>query len=89
MSTKSKSKSKKPTARISTKKPTAGTWKVEKEEKIQLKALAKDERTWKIAGVTFLVVSIFLIISFLSYFLPGSRILLNYQGAVRSFGILM
>lgn len=68
MSTKSKSKSKKPTARISTKKPTAGTWKVEKEEKIQLKALAKDERTWKIAGVTFLVVSIFLIISFLSYF---------------------
>ncbi|WP_018625987.1 FtsK/SpoIIIE family DNA translocase [Niabella aurantiaca] len=66
MATKSKPKSKRPTARTS--KNTTGTWKVEKEEKVQLKALARDERTWKIAGTTFLLISVFLIISFISYF---------------------
>ena len=66
MATKSKPKNKKPIARNN--KNTTGTWKVEKEEKIQLKELAKDERTWKIAGTTFLLISVFLIISFISYF---------------------
>ncbi|MCD2425647.1 DNA translocase FtsK [Niabella pedocola] len=65
MATKSKPKNKKPIARNHN---TTGTWKVEKEEKVQLRELAKDERTWKIAGTTFLLVSVFLIISFISYF---------------------
>jgi S-DNA-T family DNA segregation ATPase FtsK/SpoIIIE len=42
--------------------------KPEKEEKINLKELARDERTWKIAGFVFLVISFFLLISFISYF---------------------
>ncbi|MGJ7033053.1 DNA translocase FtsK 4TM domain-containing protein [Niabella hirudinis] len=66
MATKSKPKNKKPITRNN--KNTTGTWKVEKEEKVQLKELAKDERTWKIAGTTFLLISFFLIISFISYF---------------------
>lgn len=37
-------------------------------EKIHLKELARDERTWKITGFIFLVISIFLLISFVSYF---------------------
>lgn len=42
--------------------------KQESVEKIQLKELAKDERTWKITGFIFLVISIFLLLSFISYF---------------------
>ncbi len=42
--------------------------KPEKEEKINLKDLARDERTWKIIGFIFLFVSFFLLISFISYF---------------------
>ena len=42
--------------------------KQEPAEKIQLKELARDERTWKITGFIFLVISIFLLISFVSYF---------------------
>lgn len=42
-------------------------FKAEKEEKIDWKALARDERTWKIVGAVFLLVSIFLFISFISY----------------------
>ncbi|MBZ4187568.1 FtsK/SpoIIIE family DNA translocase [Niabella beijingensis] len=66
MATKSKPKNKKPTER--SKKNTTGTWKIEKEERVRLKELAKDERTWKIAGTTFLLIAVFLIISFISYF---------------------
>jgi len=40
----------------------------EKEEKINLKELARDERTWKIVGFLFLFFSFFLLISFISYF---------------------
>jgi S-DNA-T family DNA segregation ATPase FtsK/SpoIIIE len=40
----------------------------EKEEKINLKELARDERTWKIVGFVFLFFSFFLLISFISYF---------------------
>src|SRR5215218_4266268 len=50
-------------------KPTpAGSLKTEREEKVDLKKLAKDERTHKIVGTIFLLISIFLFISFLSYF---------------------
>jgi len=42
--------------------------KPEKEEKINLKELARDERTWKIIGFIFLFFSFFLLISFISYF---------------------
>jgi S-DNA-T family DNA segregation ATPase FtsK/SpoIIIE len=42
--------------------------KPEKEEKIDLKKLARDERTWKIMGAFFILVALFLFISFISYF---------------------
>lgn len=42
--------------------------KPEKEEKIDLKKLAKDERTWKITGAFFILIALFLFISFISYF---------------------
>lgn len=43
-------------------------WAAGKEEKIELKKLAKDERTLKIIGFVCLLISIFLLVSFLSYF---------------------
>jgi S-DNA-T family DNA segregation ATPase FtsK/SpoIIIE len=49
-------------------KPNPQDLKPEKEEKVDLKQIAGDERTWKIIGVAFLLVSIFLFISFISYF---------------------
>jgi DNA segregation ATPase FtsK/SpoIIIE, S-DNA-T family len=42
-------------------------FKAEKEEKINWKALARDERTWKIIGAVFLLIAVFLFISFVSY----------------------
>jgi S-DNA-T family DNA segregation ATPase FtsK/SpoIIIE len=39
----------------------------EKHEKIDWKKLARDERTWKIVGAIFILVAVFLLISFLSY----------------------
>lgn len=39
----------------------------EKEAKIDLKALAKDERTWKIFGAFLILISLFLFTSFISY----------------------
>jgi S-DNA-T family DNA segregation ATPase FtsK/SpoIIIE len=65
MTNKSKSKNKKPIAKV---KDSVSPFVAEKEEKIQLKQLAKDERTWKIVGLTSLLISIFLIIAFVSYF---------------------
>ena len=47
--------------------PTAEKLKAEKEEKVDLKKLAKDERTWKIIGTISLLISIFLFIAFSSY----------------------
>ena len=43
------------------------SFKAEKEEKIDWKALARDERTWKIIGSVSLLISIFLFIAFTSY----------------------
>ncbi|MFL5772907.1 MAG: DNA translocase FtsK [Flavisolibacter sp.] len=45
----------------------SGKLKADKEEKVDLKKLAKDERTWKILGTISLLVSIFLFIAFVSY----------------------
>ncbi|MEO6610588.1 MAG: DNA translocase FtsK [Chitinophagaceae bacterium] len=45
----------------------AKAFRAEKEEKIDWKSLARDERTWKIVGAFFLLVAIFLLISFISY----------------------
>src|SRR5436190_10647012 len=42
--------------------------KPEKEEKINLKELARDERTWKIVGFVLLFFAFFLFIAFISYF---------------------
>lgn len=41
--------------------------KTEKEEKVSIKELATDERTWKILGAISLAISILLFISFISY----------------------
>lgn len=49
-------------------KKAATDLKPEKEEKIDLKKLARDERTWKITGAFFILISLFLFISFVSYF---------------------
>jgi S-DNA-T family DNA segregation ATPase FtsK/SpoIIIE len=42
-------------------------FKTDKEEKLDFKKLAKDERTWKIIGTVSLLMSIFLFIAFVSY----------------------
>ncbi len=42
--------------------------KPEKVEKVSLKELVHDERTWKIAGAISLFISLFLFIAFISYF---------------------
>jgi S-DNA-T family DNA segregation ATPase FtsK/SpoIIIE len=42
--------------------------KPEKEERVSLTEIARDERTWKIAGAVSLFISLFLFISFISYF---------------------
>ena len=52
----------------SRKKAANGSFKKDKEEKVDLKKLARDERTWKIVGTASLLVSIFLFIAFVSYF---------------------
>jgi S-DNA-T family DNA segregation ATPase FtsK/SpoIIIE len=50
------------------KKNSSAFLKPEKEVKVSLKDLAKDERTWKIAGAISLFISLFLFIAFISYF---------------------
>lgn len=49
-------------------KAVPGKLKADKEEKVDLKKLARDERTWKIIGTVSLLISIFLFIAFVSYF---------------------
>ena len=51
-----------------TRKTKSENLKPEKEEKINLKELARDERTWKIVGFVFLFFAFFLFIAFISYF---------------------
>lgn len=50
-----------------TTKPSSKFFTPEKEEKIDWKQLARDERTWKIIGTISILVAIFLFISFVSY----------------------
>ena len=42
-------------------------FKSEKEEELDLRALIRDERTWKIVGIVFILWALFLFISFASY----------------------
>jgi S-DNA-T family DNA segregation ATPase FtsK/SpoIIIE len=55
-------------AKSKPKKTDSKAWKPEKEEKIRLRELARDERTWKIIGAVSLLASLFLLIAFVSYF---------------------
>ncbi|HWJ25685.1 MAG TPA: DNA translocase FtsK 4TM domain-containing protein, partial [Flavisolibacter sp.] len=48
-------------------KSAGGKLKTDREEKVDLKKLARDERTWKIIGTCSLLMSIFLFIAFVSY----------------------
>ncbi len=49
------------------KTPENDTLKTEKEEKLGVKQLLKDERTHKISGTVLLLIAFFLFISFTSY----------------------
>jgi S-DNA-T family DNA segregation ATPase FtsK/SpoIIIE len=64
-------------------KKTATDLRPEKEEKINLKKLARDERTWKITGAVFILVALFLFISFISYFFTWS----DDESQIRNQGI--
>jgi S-DNA-T family DNA segregation ATPase FtsK/SpoIIIE len=66
MATKLKKKGKNSPAK-KTDKSYSKTLKADKEEKLDWKALARDERTRKITGAVFLLVAVFLCISFVSY----------------------
>ncbi|MFI5133193.1 MAG: DNA translocase FtsK 4TM domain-containing protein [Chitinophagales bacterium] len=50
------------------KKNYPGTLKADKYEKVSLKSLLHDERTWKIVGAVSLVIAVFLFVAFISYF---------------------
>jgi S-DNA-T family DNA segregation ATPase FtsK/SpoIIIE len=54
--------------KMAVKKNSTQNLKKDREEKIDLKKLASDERTWKIVGTVSLLISIFLFIAFISYF---------------------
>src|SRR6185295_15738908 len=64
-------------------KKTATDLRPEKEEKINLKKLARDERTWKITGAVFILIALFLFISFISYFFTWS----DDESQIRNQGI--
>jgi S-DNA-T family DNA segregation ATPase FtsK/SpoIIIE len=68
MATKKSKKSSAKGTKSRPKKTDPKAWKPEKEEKINLRQLARDERTWKITGAVSLLVSVFLFIAFISYF---------------------
>ncbi len=63
-----KPKAKAVPAKAETKVAPPAKFKKEKEEKIDFKKLAKDERTKKIIGTVSLLMAVFLFISFVSYF---------------------
>ncbi|NOT52746.1 MAG: DNA translocase FtsK, partial [Chitinophagaceae bacterium] len=66
MATPAKKKGKKNPEKKTNKSDTKA-FRPEKEEKINLKMIARDERTWKIVGAFFLLIALFLFISFVSY----------------------
>lgn len=64
-------KRKKTSKKSPKKKPKKGypsTLKADKTEKLDWKQIARDERTWKIMGSVSLVIALFLLIAFISYF---------------------
>jgi S-DNA-T family DNA segregation ATPase FtsK/SpoIIIE len=81
MATKQKKRSKKSPPEKP--KKAATDLRPEKEEKINLKKLARDERTWKITGAIFILISLFLFISFISYFFTWS----DDESQIRNQGI--
>jgi S-DNA-T family DNA segregation ATPase FtsK/SpoIIIE len=81
MATKSKKKSKKSPEKKPAKSDVT-PFRAEKEDKIDLKAIARDERTWKIVGAFSLLLSVFLFISFSLTSLPGSKIRLLHNKAL-------
>ncbi len=80
-------KKKKPAARTRTKtgKTKAGALKQEPEATIDWKSIARDERTWKILGAVSLLASIFLFISFISYFFTWRE---DYAQVSNGFSVL-
>jgi DNA segregation ATPase FtsK/SpoIIIE, S-DNA-T family len=60
-------KAEKATKPVAKKKSAPQKFQNDKEQKVDLKNLAKDERTWKIIGTVSLLISIFLFIAFVSY----------------------
>ena len=81
MATKQKKRSKKSPPEKP--KKAATDLRPEKEVKINLKKLARDERTWKITGAIFILISLFLFISFISYFFTWS----DDESQIRNQGI--
>ncbi len=61
-------------------------FKAEKEETIDFKAIAKDERTWKIVGAVFLLIAVFLFIAFVSYLFTWKE---DYSIASQGMGALL
>jgi len=61
-------------------------FKADKEEKTDWKAIARDERTWKIVGAVFLLIAVFLFISFLSYLFTWKE---DQAVAQQGFGALL
>lgn len=76
----------KPARKPKSAKPVASQkFKAEKEEKVDFKKLARDERTWKIIGTVCLLLSIFFFIAFTSYFFTWKEdqdIVLNNNGVL-------
>ena len=62
-----KEKAENATRPVVKKKPAQDKFKNDKEEKLDLKKIAKDERTWKIIGTVSLLISVFLFLAFVSY----------------------
>lgn len=82
MANNAKKTNKKSTARS---KNTSNTLKQERIEHVPLKQIAKDERTHKILGTVFLLISFFLLLSFISYFFTWRQ---DYTQASRGWELL-
>ncbi len=78
-------KAKKATVAAPAKKVSPTAFRKEKEEKVDLKKLARDERTHKIMGTVSLLVSVFLFISFISYFFTRNE---DYSAIQKGVGFL-
>ncbi len=60
-------------------------FKKDKEEAVDFKKIARDERTWKIIGTVSLLISIFLFIAFVSYFFTWKEDQKNVFNEASSF----